>query len=352
MKKHTLFLKTSFAAGLLMLSSGLQHLYAQNSFLVVPSGGSAPSGTQTTTMYQNSYFMGIGTTDPNGPLEVVDQPSLSTATPDVANIVVTEINNPNVYCQQSCVGCLPVPDCSPRYALALRSKNYNFNGAFTGYTNKMVLTRNGNIGINADPSANSGLTLADRSIDILRRSTAYTTYSPPKGINFRDATNVVNHTITTDANNVLTITPGADGSSSNVLQITGNQSTSGDATVAGTVKAQKIIVGTQAPVGNYSGYMLGVDGDIVGRKLIAETSDWADYVFAPDYQLRPLTDVAGFIAANHHLPDVPTTEEVKKNGVDLGEMNAKLLRKVEELTLYVLQQQKEIDALKNKPARQ
>ena len=76
------------------------------------------------------------------------------------------------------------------------------------------------------------------------------------------------------------------------------------------------------------------------------TPYWSDYVFAKNYKLRPLKEVEAFITANSHLPEVPSTAEVAKDGIDVFGMNATLLKKVEELTLYMIQQQKEIEALK------
>jgi len=82
------------------------------------------------------------------------------------------------------------------------------------------------------------------------------------------------------------------------------------------------------------------------RLRINQATDWADRVFAPSYKLRPLSEVAQFVNANKHLPGVPSAEEVMKNGVDLVQMNAKLLEKVEELTLYVIDLQKQVNELK------
>ena len=73
---------------------------------------------------------------------------------------------------------------------------------------------------------------------------------------------------------------------------------------------------------------------------------WPDYVFKPTYQLRPLSEVASFVATNHHLPDVPSEVEIMEEGLNLGEMDAILLRKIEELTLYMIEQQEEIERLK------
>ena len=73
---------------------------------------------------------------------------------------------------------------------------------------------------------------------------------------------------------------------------------------------------------------------------------WPDYVFAPSYQLRPLAEVARFIRVNQHLPDVPSAAEVRVNGLHLSDIDARLLRKIEELTLDLLEQQRENAALK------
>jgi len=97
-------------------------------------------------------------------------------------------------------------------------------------------------------------------------------------------------------------------------------------------------------------------GLVVGDGILTEhvrvalhtSLDWADYVFADDYKLMPLNKVAEYVKANNHLPDVPSAEDVKKEGIDLGSMDAKLLQKIEELTLYVIQQDKRIDEMQKK----
>ena len=79
---------------------------------------------------------------------------------------------------------------------------------------------------------------------------------------------------------------------------------------------------------------------------IAPIASWADYVFDSNYNLKSLNEVESYIAENKHLPDVPSAQEVAENGYSQHEINKALLQKVEELTLYVLQQQKEIEMLK------
>jgi len=67
----------------------------------------------------------------------------------------------------------------------------------------------------------------------------------------------------------------------------------------------------------------------------------------PNYNLMPLKELEQYILQNKHLPDVPTQDEISKDGMDVYEMNAVLLKKVEELTLYVIEQQKQIVELEN-----
>jgi len=91
---------------------------------------------------------------------------------------------------------------------------------------------------------------------------------------------------------------------------------------------------------------LSVDGTIRAKEVIVTLDGWCDYVFHPDYKLTGLYELEAYVKNNHHLPGVPTESEVLENGARLGEMNAILLEKVEELTLYVIELQKQIDELK------
>ena len=75
----------------------------------------------------------------------------------------------------------------------------------------------------------------------------------------------------------------------------------------------------------------------IGAEEVLVTPNGADYVFDPAYRLAPLSEVATYIQANHHLPDIPSAEESKQNGVGVGEMQSKLLAKIEELTLHMIQ---------------
>jgi hypothetical protein len=104
-------------------------------------------------------------------------------------------------------------------------------------------------------------------------------------------------------------------------------------------------IGTTAISGNYK---LSVEGTIRTRKVRVDPGTWADYVFESDYKLLPLKEVEQYIQQEKHLPEVPTAAEVKKEGLDVGDNQALLLKKIEELTLYVIQQQKQLEAQQQK----
>jgi hypothetical protein len=118
----------------------------------------------------------------------------------------------------------------------------------------------------------------------------------------------------------------------------------------------RIGVGVPKVGGIAENAMLSVDGLILAKEVrvaVSTTTHWADYVFAKGYKLKSLSDVEQYILKHKHLPDVPSAEEVKQNGIDMLEMNSILLKKIEELTLYTIslqkqlaEQQKQINAIK------
>ncbi|WP_337044426.1 hypothetical protein [Emticicia sp. 17c] len=98
-------------------------------------------------------------------------------------------------------------------------------------------------------------------------------------------------------------------------------------------------------------YKLAVAGNIIAEKVKVKkqvNGAWPDYVFSPTYKLPSLEEIEQFTKKNNHLPEIPSAREIENEGQDLGEMNRLLLKKVEELTLYMIEQNKEIKALKLK----
>ncbi|NQU39733.1 MAG: hypothetical protein HQ523_07255, partial [Lentisphaerae bacterium] len=86
---------------------------------------------------------------------------------------------------------------------------------------------------------------------------------------------------------------------------------------------------------------LAVNGTIKAKEVIVAVDGWSDFVFEDGYRLMPLSEVDTFIQSHGHLPGIPSAEDVASGGVKMGEMQAKLLQKIEELTLHVLMMQKE-----------
>ena len=118
---------------------------------------------------------------------------------------------------------------------------------------------------------------------------------------------------------------------------------SGDAVSLYVTSAGKVGIGTDNP----GSFDLAVDGSMAARECVITTEDpFPDYVFSSDYNLMPISDLKQFISLNRHLPNIPSAKEVEEEGgFRLGELNLKLLEKIEELTLYILEQEERIKAL-------
>lgn len=106
-------------------------------------------------------------------------------------------------------------------------------------------------------------------------------------------------------------------------------------------------IGTSTFTDGSDNFRLSVNGGIRAHRVKVYT-DWADFVFEKSYNLPTLEEVEKYIAENGHLKDIPSASEVEQNGIEVGEMNKLLLQKIEELTLYVIQLNKEISELKSK----
>lgn len=123
----------------------------------------------------------------------------------------------------------------------------------------------------------------------------------------------------------------------------------GEAEKLSVLSNGKVGIGIGDPAKMPGSYKLYVADGILTEKVrvaLKSTGDWADYVFADNYKLRPLSEVETYVKANKHLPGVPSAEEVQKTGIDMAAMDAKLLEKVEELTLYVIGIKKENEVLR------
>ncbi len=104
-------------------------------------------------------------------------------------------------------------------------------------------------------------------------------------------------------------------------------------------------IGTQSPQ-----YPLSVNGTIQAKEVLVNTG-WSDYVFDGNYRLAPLKEVAAYVQEHHHLPEIPSAAEVAEKGISLGDMQSKLLAKIEELTLHMIQAEQENRDLKARLTR-
>lgn len=98
------------------------------------------------------------------------------------------------------------------------------------------------------------------------------------------------------------------------------------------------------------GAIVRVNNKLIAVEINVKTVVWADYVFGKNYKLKTVDELEKFITVNKHLPNLPSAAEVEKDGINVSEMNVKLLEKVEELTLYMISQQKEIKELQEQIA--
>ncbi|MCU0445981.1 MAG: DUF4200 domain-containing protein [Microscillaceae bacterium] len=161
-------------------------------------------------------------------------------------------------------------------------------------------------------------------------------YSPNNYGNFRL---FVQDGITTDRVNIGTVTTPPTDISNFRLNVNGG------------VLLDKVYIGAYTTLPYESTFRLHVKDGIRTERVkvdVAASNGWPDYVFAPDYKLRPLAEVEKFIKANQHLPEVPSAKELEKNGMDLTEMHKIQMQKIEELTLYLIELKKENEVLKKK----
>jgi hypothetical protein len=112
------------------------------------------------------------------------------------------------------------------------------------------------------------------------------------------------------------------------------------------MQTAQVTIGTS--IATPSTYKLGVGGRIICEELKVklQSAGWPDYVFANNYKLKPLEEVENFIKINKHLPNIPSAQVIDKEGLEVGEMQRRMMEKIEELTLYIIDLKKEVDVLK------
>lgn len=260
--------------------------------------------------------VGIGTTTPTAQIDVFNNTvnrSLniisSAANGQIANISTTvALNTANDLLQ------LDLP--------ATQGPDAQFIEASAGGT-KFAVNSDGRVGIGGSALANVGLHI-QTGTDAAPASGGYLVTGATSGENL----SIDNNEIMARNNGVI---------STLFLQNNGG-------TLAMCANAGNVTIGTTTVA---TGYKLSVNGKIIGTEVRVEAkANWPDYVFNADHKLLPLEDLEASINANKHLPGIPSATEVKNGGIMLGEMQTKQMEKIEELTLYMIQLNKENKELK------
>ena len=207
-----------------------------------------------------------------------------------------------------------------------------WNGDTIGITERMRIASNGNVGIGTSPKAKldvegrvfitSSKKNNDELIGELGFCNSYTSNFAVASISARTR---LTGSGACDYSNIVFSTWNGYNTLSEKMRISSNGN---------------VGIGTTDP----GSYKLAVKGKVgCGELVVTDVSKWADFVFDSNYDLMSLSELDAFIKENKHLPEIPTTKEVSENGVSVGEMNAKLLQKIEELTLHTIKQQKLIE---------
>ena len=322
-----------------------------------------PKFTATNTFGNSLIFddgtkIGIGTTSPQSKLQVAG--SITLPLPGTSEISEEGIsfaanhrfNYDGKFINHYGFGFYPYSQSIDTGGVNTYMSGYYGLDFFTADTNRMRILYNGNVGIGTiNPQAKLDLFSATAvNGPILSIRSDFTALGKYAMIRFGDQTQ------TSLYQKGAIIYEGVAGSARGRFHIalnnddTSNSVTLNDAKL--TVQSDgKVGIGTTNP-----DQKLTVKGKIHAEEIIVNLSVPADYVFQKyytgkselksDYVMPTLAEIESFTKKNNHLPDVPSAQEIQQNGVSLGEMSNVLLQKVEELTLYIIKQNKDIEALK------
>jgi len=286
-------------------------------FATASYGQFLPSGPDTYT-YQKA---GIGLLTPTARLDVKLKNSFIWN--DESGIRVTY---PNV----------AVPDGTPDVNHSIFEVRRAVSaGSSTTFKSDFIVKRNGNVGVGTNsPQTRLDIRLPDKQ-EIIVQSTVPHTYG---GLRFNHSDGTANWRIRAYSN--------FTGGYNNILGI---QSAGGEGEL--WIAAKKTLIGDFFDFDDCDDcddYQLFVKKGIRTEQVRVDLAPgvWADYVFEDDYELKPLDEVEEYIEENGHLPNVPSAEEVEENGLNLGEMDALLLEKIEELTLHMISLKKENEEMK------
>jgi len=326
-----------------------------------PFSGSSQWTTSGTSIFYNSGNVGIGTTTPaellhvngnilstqvtanNGTFNAGGTSNLSLRTNNAARVTILNTNGFVGIGTPTPTEMLQVNGTSLSTQFTSSSGAYNSTGNLSlqtaGTSRLSILSSNGNVGVGTT-SPEAKLHVAGNVVmDNGGNPMIYTGTGAAENGRYLQLTN-----------STQTATPSG--------MKAGGILVADDFNYASPPKNNLVVkgrVGIGTPLtANPNDYMLAVNGKIGAKDVQVERNSgtWPDYVFSAAYELPSLAEVELYIQKNNHLPDVPSAKEIEAKGHDLGAMDEILLKKVEELTLYIIEQQKEIEGLKKQIAEQ
>jgi hypothetical protein len=307
---------------------GLPAAVVPDAKIALVSGYTQTGGSQIT-----APCIGCPPPPPPAPCFITGQPALSIYWPNLNNCINCPVSSS---AGNQCSNVVTPPNIFEIYANGqINSGSWN-SPVYSWVKNQMfVVDANGNTGLGANPAINNRLTVSGHS-------KLYGNLNVSNNVHFQKKLRI-------NSSNTISTFSSSDWSNTNFPYSFSVDN--GDARFLGKVQISAPITATnltaKKPItAAFNNYMLAVEGNIVCQKTIVQTSDWADYVFAPNYQLMPLNELENYIEANNHLPAMPNTETVVAHGQDVGEIQKLQQAKIEELTLYIIQLKKELDAVK------
>ncbi len=240
------------------------------------------------------------------------------------------------------------------------SNNYGFYGNIPAGTNNWNIYMTGTAKNYLAGSLGLGVVSPSEKLDVsgsIKQSAVTSSVLKADGTGKLIAATAGTDFVTSGTNTVGTIAKfSASGTVANSalteLAITNGTGVKLDSKSAGYLAVGDFGVGT--PMSIPTGYRLVVQDGIITEKVkvaVRNQTDWADYVFEPNYSLMPLNEVEQFVKENKHLPNVPSADQMVEQGVEVGKTSKMFMEKIEELTLYMIELKKEIEALKAENAK-